>query len=276
MTIKIATLMSVYKGDNAQKFALAIDSILEQNLVDEIESRLYIAVDGPVSSDIESVLEQRRSSIYNKVHLLENRGLAAALNILISLLEDEQFVFRMDADDFSLPNRYQAQLQYLQENPSVDILGTDIVEIDEDRGGSRRVSYAIDHEHALRNLCWRVPVAHPTVCFRRRVIDVMTGYPIAGTNEDVALWFACAKAGFKFGNLHEPLLYFTVGTGFWQRRSTKKSISELKCYVLGIWRTERITWKYIFPMLRFLLRCAPSPVVRWIYASRFRQRINPS
>jgi glycosyltransferase involved in cell wall biosynthesis len=242
-------------------------------LGDEIESRLYVAIDGPVPQDIDSVLESRSPQIYQILRLPENRGLAAALNRLISNLEDEQFVFRMDADDCSDPERYQTQLDYLQRYSEIDILGTDIIEIEVSSGCTRRVSYALDHEDALRSLCRRVPVAHPTaVCFRRCVLDVVGGYPMSGTNEDIALWFQCAKEGFRFGNVHEPLLYFTVDSGFWHRRSTRKSISELRCYISGIWSLEGVTWKYIFPILRFMLRCAPSAVARRIYASSFRGR----
>jgi glycosyltransferase involved in cell wall biosynthesis len=271
MNVKVGTLMAVYRGDSPQALRIALDSVLQQRLADDVESRLYVAIDGPVPADIEAVIDARRDSIHRLVRLPSNRGLAAALNTLIATLEDEQFLFRMDADDRSEFHRYQAQLNYMLCHPDVDILGTDIVEVDQTTGRTRRVSYARDHDHAIRELCRRVPVAHPTVCFRRRVLDRTRGYPTSGTNEDIALWFRCTKEGFRFANLHEPLLQFTIGPGFWRRRSMKKAFSELRCYTAGIWSTEGVTWKYIFPVFRFMLRLAPSSLSRWAYASSLRQ-----
>lgn len=271
MIVRIGTLMAVYQGDSPQAFAVAVDSILRQQLTEGVESRLYIAVDGPVSAEIDMVLNERQAAIHRIVRLPTNRGLAAALNALIKTLKDEQFLFRMDADDRSELHRYQTQLDYLLLHSEVDILGSDIIEVDQSTGETRRISYCRDHEHAMRELCRRVPVAHPTVCFRRRVLDTVGGYPMSGTNEDIALWFQCARAGFRFGNIHEPLLRFTIGPSFWRRRSMKKAFSELRCYTAGIWSTKGITWRYVFPIARFLLRLAPSGMSRWAYASALRR-----
>lgn len=262
--------MAIYKGDTPQALSIALDSVLHQKLGENVESRLYVAVDGPVPHELDSVLSARLDRIHSIVRLPFNRGLAAALNALIATLEDEEFVFRMDSDDWSEPHRYQAQLDYLHRHPYIDILGTDIIEIDQSTGRTRHVRFAHDHVEAIRTLCRRVPVAHPTVCFRRQVLDAVGGYPMSGTNEDIALWFRCANDGFVFGNLHEPLLRFTIGPDFWRRRSLKKSFSEFCCYVYGIWNLEGVTWKYIYPTIRLLLRFAPTQIARWIYASPMR------
>ncbi len=272
MLTKVATLMAVYSGDTSYKFSRSLDSVSQQKFSSHIESRIYIAVDGPVSEEIDSVLESRQSLIYRILRIPKNQGLATALNQLISVLEDEEFIFRMDADDVSDLNRYQKQIDYFYRHPQIDILGTDIWEMEELNGHKRLVTYALNHEDALRWLCRGVPVAHPTVCFKRRVLDNLGGYPISGLNEDIALWFLCAKKGFRFGNIHEPLLYFTISSNFWKRRSTSKALSELKIYILGLWRLEGLTWKYIFPILRFLLRLMPSLIVRWAYTLSFRKK----
>jgi glycosyltransferase involved in cell wall biosynthesis len=266
MIISIATLMAVYHGDDPILLAAAIDSIVAQQFSQDVESRIYLAIDGPVREELKDVIAARAGLIHCIVRIERNAGLANALNTLISLLKDEVYIFRMDADDVSLPTRYQTQLDRLEWDDGIDILGTDIVEIDEVSGRQRRVSFAHDHDDALAKLCWRVPVAHPTVCFRRRVLLSIPGYPTTGTNEDVALWFLCAKLGFRFGNVHEPLLLFRIGPDFWRRRSFAKAVSELRCYVRGIWALQGVTWKYVLPLMRFGLRIAPERISKWAYA----------
>lgn len=268
MSLSIATLISVYGGDAPPLLAAALDSILGQQFTRDVTSRIYLAVDGPVSDDMERVILERSDRIHRIVRIGRNGGLARALNSLIVQLEDEEFVFRMDADDVSLPTRYQTQLDRFQCDPPVDILGTDIVEHDEATDRKRLVSFALNHEDAIAKLSWRVPVAHPTVCFRREVLRVVPAYPTTGTNEDIAMWFRCAHAGFRFANVHEPQLEFRISSNFWRRRSIGKAFSELTCYVRGIWLLHGVTWKYLLPMLRFGLRLAPLSVVRWAYESK--------
>lgn len=270
MQIKIATLMAVYRGDNSSELEIALDSVLAQIFTDNVESRLYLAIDGPVTDEINRVIAVRENKIYRILRLDQNRGLATALNSLIKLLSDEVFVFRMDSDDRSHSNRYQTQLNYFKDHAGIDILGTDMIEIDTQRGTHRRVSFCSGPDDAIAKLCQRVPVAHPTVCFRRRVLDRVGGYPLAGTNEDVALWFRCAHEGFRFDNVKQPLLDFTINSNFWSRRSYKKSFSEFRCYAQGIWTMEGFTWKYVYPLARFLMRIAPSWLARRAYNSRFR------
>lgn len=260
--------MSVYRGDDPQLLSAALDSVLAQRFTQSVTSRIYLAVDGPVSDDLDRVIAERAGSIHCLARMERNAGLANALNTLIARLQDEAFVFRMDADDLSLPTRYQTQLNRLAADTEVDILGTDIIEVDEVSGQQRQVRFARDHEDAMAQLCWRVPVAHPTVCFRREVLRQIPAYPSTGTNEDIAMWFLCAKAGFRFANVHEPLLQFRIGPTFWRRRSLGKALSELECYLRGTWLIYGISWRYVLPILRFGLRLAPQRVSRWAYGLR--------
>lgn len=263
--------MAVYHGDDPTALTVAINSVLHQQFTIDVEARLYLAVDGPVSGEVNQVIEEFGKRIY-RVHRLEhNGGLAFALNVLINELSDEQFIFRMDADDLSYATRYQTQLDFLQHNPAIDILGTDIIEVDTESGTRNRVSFCLGPEDALVRLCRRVPVAHPTVCFRRHVLDRVGGYPLTGTNEDISLWFRCAQEGFRFDNVRQPLLDFTVSPNFWRRRSVGKAFSELGCFTSGIWAMNGVTWKYVFPLMRFVLRISPRWFSRLIYGSALRR-----
>jgi glycosyltransferase involved in cell wall biosynthesis len=269
--VQIATLMAVYGGDDPGLFRAALESVATQSFRTPVDSRLYLGVDGPVGAALEAVIDEHRTAIHFLNRSPANRGLAATLNTLIAALAEEQYVFRMDADDVSLPGRYQAQLDYLHEHAGVDILGTAITEVDAVSGTERVVRFARDPDDALANLHRRVPVAHPTVCFRRRVLDAVGGYPVRGTNEDIALWFACARLGFRFDNLPGSFLRFRISPGFWRRRGMRKALSELGCYVRGIRDVYgAVSLRYIFPLGRFAVRMSPPFISRWVYGARFR------
>jgi hypothetical protein len=266
--IKIATIISVYSKDDPTLFSNAIHSILDQKLNSEIISRIYLVIDGPISSDLSDSVLGFSSKIYKIFRLDFCMGLAFALNHLISNLEDEDYIFRMDSDDWSLPNRYEEQLNYFFINPDIDILGTNILECNDRKNWIREISFAKDKEEARKKIYWRVPVAHPSVCLRRRVLNSVYGYPLSGSNEDIALWFVCMKLGFNFDNVNIPLLRFNVNDDFFLRRSRSKAFSELKVYLNGIWLLDKVTWKYVFPIFRFLFRISPIWFIKLGYSLR--------
>jgi glycosyltransferase involved in cell wall biosynthesis len=272
MTVRIATLIGVYAGDSPELFTTAMQSVCAQRLPSDVVSRIYLGVDGPVSEALEAVIAQFRDQVFIVHRSPRNQGLARTLNALIGQLTDEDFVFRMDADDEALPDRYRLQLDHMASHPDIDILGTAIIEVDCQTGEERHVAFAGGPQDAVQNIHRRVPVAHPTVCMRRSVLRIIGGYPVVGTNEDVAMWFACVRHGLRFDNLPQHLLRFRISTAFWKRRSFDKARSEFWCYVRGIHALNGLlTWKYAYPVLRLSVRLAPTAVAKWAYRSSFRK-----
>lgn len=269
--IPLAVLLALYDRDDPVLFERALCSVLNQDLPENHVVRVYLGVDGPINSDLDDVVKRYSGNLHHISRSECNEGLAATLNRLIAVLDREEFVFRMDADDYSLPGRFRMQLDYLHDNPGVDIVGTDIIEWDRSSDHRRRVVYANDHEDAVRKMPRRVPVAHPTVCFRRSVFGVIPQYPCVVGNEDVAMWFSCIKSNLRFGNVHLPLLIFTVSENFWARRSFSKALSEFLCYVRGIWSLNGVTWLYLFPVARLLVRLSPRLISKCFYNSAFRR-----
>lgn len=264
----LAVLMATYHRDDAALFENALLSILNQKLPFEYKLNIYLGIDGAIGHELEEVIVRNCDKVYRIIRSPINEGLAATLNKLIMALGDEAYVFRMDADDISMPNRFAKQLDFLQKYPDVDIVGTDIIEFNRDSNSRRIVHFALDHTDAVSKISRRVPVAHPTVCFRRRVFSIVENYPVISGNEDIAMWFKCMSAGLRFGNVHEELLLFSINSNFWARRSFSKAISEFKCYTKGIWALDGVTWKYIYPIARLLMRISPKFVSKILYNSK--------
>lgn len=266
----VAVIMSTYAADDPYLLRRAIESLLTQDVPSSIDIRIYLGVDGPISEAISKVLQSFEPDLYKVAFFKSNRGLAYVLNDLIEMLEDEQLVFRMDSDDLSYPMRFVRQIEFMNANQTVDILGTAIVE--SYGANTRLVPFPLDHSAALKSMCWRTPVAHPTVCIRRRVFQSLRGYPTDSLNEDIALWFKAAHAGFRFGNLSEPLLNFTIGEGFWHRRGFAKAFGEFQCYFYGTYRMYGVTWRLAVPLARLLFRLAPKSIRQFGYGLRTSRR----
>jgi glycosyltransferase involved in cell wall biosynthesis len=269
----VAVIMSVYRLESPDLFVRAVESILNQDIDPSVQIRIYLGVDGEVPRPLRDVILTYEKRLYRVFWFKENRGLACVLNDLISSLENEDFVFRMDTDDFSYPHRFQRQLAYLQEHPEVDILGTSIVEVGEGTKAPRVIHFSRESEQSARRYIARgVPVAHPTVCFRGSVFAKIDGYPTVRNNEDIALWFLCLSSGLKFANLREPLYEFTVNKDFLRRRGFEKAFTEFLVYARGIWILHGLTLDYFFPLARFILRLSPRFIQRYAYRSTLRPR----
>jgi glycosyltransferase involved in cell wall biosynthesis len=268
----VAVIMSVYRNDSPERLAKALDSLIRQDGIDADRVRIYLAVDGPVSDAITQVIAAKRADIYKLLTFDTNRGLQFVLNDLIAVLEDEAFVFRMDADDVSHPERVVRQLEFLQEHPDIDIAGAGIREMHAD---GRIVCVPANNDVGPKGFYRRMPVTHPTVCYRRHVLDVIGGYPDVPFNEDVAMWIECHMRGYKFGNVDDYLLDFTIDDSFWKRRSYQRAFTEFRTHSRGIWKLEGVTWKYALPFMRMVFKLTPEWFRRWGYRSAILRNVSP-
>src|SRR5689334_13398683 len=125
---KLSVIMSVYDGVKADELVEAVDSILGQSLAD---FEFLIMKDGIERGDLLAYLDQLAARD-PRVKLLVNPqrcGLARSLNRLVQQASGE-YLARMDADDISLPERFERQARFLDEHENVDFVGTFAREVD--------------------------------------------------------------------------------------------------------------------------------------------------
>ena len=111
----ISVLMPVYNGEKYLRDA--IDSILNQTFTDY---EFLIINDG--SNDLtDNIITSYKDARIKYIINYQNLGLIKSLNKGIRLAEGE-FIARMDADDISLPSRFEKQLRLFSKYPSIDIV----------------------------------------------------------------------------------------------------------------------------------------------------------
>ena len=201
-SLRLTVLMSVYNGEKYLREA--VDSILSQTFRD---FEFLIINDG--SSDgtaqiLESYDDPRMRIVYNE----ENIGLTRSLNKGLKLARGE-YIARMDADDISLPERLEKQVEFLDAHPEVGVLGTWVEVIDgEGTVGQVWRSPQVPTSPALLNwtLMFHNCLPHPSAMMRLRVIEGMGGYdPEIRYAQDYDLW-ARASLITDLTNLSQVLL----------------------------------------------------------------------
>jgi glycosyltransferase involved in cell wall biosynthesis len=190
--------MSVF---NAGKFlAPAVESVLGQTFQD-FE---FVVVDDGSTDDSPSVLSGFRDPRITVIRQ-ENRGIAAALNRAIEVAQGE-YLARQDADDISLPDRFAAQVRFLDEHPEVAVLGTAARLVDSDGRPFSRFATYVRHERLVKELkrgfC---PLMHGSVMLRRQAIVEAGGYdPRFERIQDVELWLRMSHR-YRLANLRDTL-----------------------------------------------------------------------
>lgn len=140
-----------------------------------------------------------------------NLKIANSLNKAIQLSKGK-YIARMDGDDICCTERIETQIRYLEENPEIDILGSNIFLIDRKNRPQGKLPepprHSINHKILLSR---QNTLAHPTTVFRKERIGENLKYsndfPHA---EDYELWLRLNSIGYKSANLKNYLLHYRI------------------------------------------------------------------
>lgn len=198
----ISVVMPVHNG--GAYLDAAVDSILTQSY-----SRLELILVDDNSSD-NAIDKLDKSDDRLKIIQTNERGIAGTFNTGFGHSMG-QYVARMDADDISLKRRLEYQLDYMDQNPGVDIAGC-CVEIFSQtglQGGLQRYQQWLnsvrDPGQVHRQIFVESPLPNPGTMFRRKALQQLGGYRQMDWPEDYDLYLRADAAGMQMGK-PEPVL----------------------------------------------------------------------
>ena len=215
LTPKISVVLPAY---NAERFlSEAIDSILCQTYAN---FELLAIDDG--SSDGTKQLVEKYAKMDPRVRLVcneSNLGLIKTLNKGLIMAKGE-YIARMDADDISLPERFEQQVRFLDSNPDVGLLGSMFYVIDS-KGKKEYIHYHPTSDNLIR---WRLlfgnAFCHSAVMMRRSCVEKVGGYGTFLHVEDLEFWSRLLQVT-KASNLPIPLVK-------WRRADTNISVQNFR------------------------------------------------
>jgi len=187
--------MSVY-NETKEELQRSVFSILDQTY-DDLE--FIIVNDNPKNEMLRSFLKNLKDKRVRIVENEQNMGLVASLNRALSEVNGE-YVARMDADDYSFPERLAKQMELL-EREDLDIVGS---AVNICSNGSKTAAYfPLRSDKIARMLKHINVIPHPTWLLRKEVYDRLGGYRNIKACEDYDFLLRCLKNGFRMGNLKE-------------------------------------------------------------------------
>lgn len=265
-----SVLISVYFGDKKKYFEDALRSVIESSLK---PSQIVLVVDGPIPPELNDVIMEYADRL-DVIRLKDNVGLSNALNLGLQHCAHE-IVFRMDADDISVPSRFEKQLYFMQKNPDIGMCSSWVAHYDE-----KMMSYVGDRKlpessnSNKRYSLTRTPINHPAVVFRKSVVLSVGGYPNTRLPfEDWWLSLRMIKNGVSLYNIQNYLVNVRASKDFHTRRSGfRYLVSEYRA-LFFMAREGIIPWRWatINLIVRTPFRLLPKATLDTVYKKVIRK-----
>lgn len=143
----------------------AISSILRQSH-HELE---FIIVDYGSTDGTTDIIREFTDP---RLRLIEFPGLTftQALNVGVAVANGE-YIARQDADDFSRRTRLERQVEFMERNPSVDLLGTGFRTVSSNPRRTHDECFNLGHKLLSEMARYDCPIAHGTIMARASVFD---------------------------------------------------------------------------------------------------------
>lgn len=264
----VSVIMPVY---NAGDFL--VDSI--QSILNQTYQNIELIIINDASTDdslkIINKFQNKHPQIIRLINLKKtlNRGGDASANIGLQKAKGK-YIARMDADDIAGPQRLEKQVEFLEDNPLIFLVGSNADVINK-KGKVIGEKIVPETSEEIRNNYFTFhPIIHPTVLFRKNLKGKKFSYQIKySANNDYLTFFRIVCQGVRFANLPEKLIQYRIHG----KNDTFSNIKEKYFNTLKI-RFEMVKKMYQFPTLKqwlivfaqtavFLL--LPSQILVYIY-----------
>ena len=220
----ISVVMTTYR-DRSDRLLRCVDSILQQTFGD-FELIIVFEPDDQNFQLVRARGDERVVAIQNP----EKRGRCACYNRALDLARG-RFIARMDGDDWAVPERFAAQLEFLRDHPDVHVVGSTVVLVDEDDVEIGRREVPLDHHEIMRHMVMTNPIIHPTVLWDASKLgrDLRFDSRFSAYCDDLELWLRVAAGGGRFANLREPMLRYRQPPQYCRPRKNWRYNFQARC-----------------------------------------------
>ena len=200
---KVTVLMTVYNGEGYLREC--VDSVLGQTFKD-FE---FLIIDDQSGDGSRNIIKSYRDSRIRLIENDENLSQVKSLNIGLAHAQGA-CIARMDQDDVMVKHRLNRQVDFLDKNPDISLVGTWGEIIDENGKIFTKARLPIRNEEIIGNVLFcGYFLMHPSVMFRKDAVMEAGKYNEEITfSEDYNLWTRLLLKKHKLANIPECLIRF--------------------------------------------------------------------
>jgi len=253
-TIRIATLIPVY---NDEKYLEeSIESIFNQKINSNITNDIFVCLNNSKdkSNDIVYNIYQKYNLFFERKNgcslkkLEQNKfqGTTPTRNRMIHELAVHEtnwqydYIANQDGDDVWIDSlKLQKQIDYLEENKDVDILGTQYIGRIKNQNTDPKDYILLDRRPLDHDNCinWLFnghnPIGNASAVFRRDLFTKIGGYEdLLPLTEDMWFWYKAALSGAGFANLEDDCLLYNVSNNPNYSPSYPLALKDIFCKIL--------------------------------------------
>lgn len=261
---KYSVLMSVYNKENPKWFEESIKSILNQTILCD---EFVIVEDGPLTEELYDIIEQyskKNSKLFKIVKIEKNGGLGPALRIGVENCKNE-WIARMDSDDYSYPTRLEKQLEVIKNDDNISLIGSWHNEFIGSIDNIQTVKRLPEtNEQIIEYSRRRNPFSHPSILMKKSAVLKAGNYREYHMVEDYDMWLRMIREGSRCYNIQEPLVAVRVSKDLYKRRGGIK-------YLKSILKFKREQYKMGYFSLKDYIISATSSTIVCLMPGSLRQ-----
>ncbi|MEP2023976.1 MAG: glycosyltransferase [Reichenbachiella sp.] len=267
--MSVAVLLPHYKNLNGLR--LTLESLVSESSL----FTLFLIDDGSkLDKELEILCDGFRKHF--RIELIlnsKNLGITRTLNFglkKICELNKFEFIARIDAGDRNLNERFKEQVSYMQNNPTVALLGSFVRFVNMDRQKLFDLTPATNYNQLKKDIHVYNPFIHPAVMIRTAIIENIGFYPEDyPALEDHAFFMRISKK-HETAVLNKVLVEYELNpTGISLSKRSTQTKSRLKLfldnYYFGIYPT--------YGLIRAFLTHLISPsILNWFKVRLYKNR----
>ncbi|MBQ7573021.1 MAG: glycosyltransferase [Clostridia bacterium] len=264
----VSVIMGIYNC--ADTLPEAIECILNQTYTNW---ELIMCDDGS-TDDTYNVAKKYMDKYPDKIMLIRNKknlGLNETLNNCLQESHGE-FIARMDGDDLCSPNRFEKEIEMLNQHPEFAIVSSNMVYFDEHGVFGR--SYLKEYPQA-KDIVKGTPHCHAPCMVRREAYDAVGGYSVDRRllrAEDYDLWIKMYAKGYRGYNLSETLYSMRDDRNATGRRKFKYRLNEAYVRVRAIKILELKKYNILYAIKPVIVGLMPVSLYNILHRERLKQK----
>lgn len=257
----ISVIMGIYNC------ADTLDESIESLLAQTYDKWKLIMCDDGSSDNTYEVAKKYSDQDPEKFILLKNEknmGLNYTLNKCLSAA-DTKYVARQDGDDISLPERFEKEIEVLENNPDISIVSTAMIYFD---AGGDWGKNTVKQNPVKKDFVYGTPFCHAPCMVKREAYETVNGYTEAKRLlrvEDYHLWIKMYKNGYKGINIPEAYYKMRDDNNAYNRRKYKYRVNEAYVKRLAVKELKLPFYMLVFALKPLIVGLLPKSIYTMLH-----------
>lgn len=246
----------------------ALDSIANQTYKDW---ELIMCDDGSSDRTYEIAKEYMQKHQEYRIKLIRhkrNKGLNQTLNDCLKEAAGE-YIGRMDADDISMPTRFEKEMKEFEKDSNLSIVGCTMIHFD--KNGEWGVGKCQNVYPQKSDLVHGTIHSHATCLIKTEAMKAVNGYSIGKKLlrvEDWHLWIKIYASGRYGKNLKEPLYKMRDDQNASKRRKFRYRLNEAYMSRLAVSTFNLPKKMYLYSLRPILIGLLPMPLYNYMHRKK--------